>query len=678
MVQREASTDTVSNPLVRTAGVDFESSPTPLLVLSPDGVIKAASQAALALLHWERRLTGADFISILDEGSRDKSRALMAAASHGPTALHELNVQTGDGQVVMISFQALPLAPTSTGWGPQGDILLLQPMASMVATTERLIALNRRLDALFTIAAHASRSLGGRDLLREALGVTLAELDLQAAAVFLIDAPSESERGELAAVEQPILLHLAAHQGWSAEAAAERNATAWIGRRAHEQMAAEEQFVLTGSADELGIDPANLAGAGGLLLSIAGAPLRSEGRLVGWLVAVSDRYRAFTAGALDTLRAIGDVLGPPVENARLYEELIETSGQLQAVLEGIDSGVLLVDRAGIIRYANGRLGTLLESDVTAWPGMPRASVIDRQLAPLPGATSDFDGQLWEFTGPPRRVLRQFTDQVADRTSAPLGSIEVYTDVTTMEEMNRLKDEFVAAAAHDLKTPVTAVKGYAQIALRLARRNHDPRLVQQLEMVNARSDHLTFLMNSLLDLSRLQAGRLNLELERLPVAELVRRVAQHFDLDLQRRGRSLVVDQPAELLEVEWDSARIERVLINLVDNAIKYSPDGGAVELRIRRVEPRRAGERDEIEIAVTDQGIGIPAEERERIFDRFYRMPRTIEDGFKGTGLGLYICRRVVEAHGGQIGATDALHGGDGTTVFVVLPSSAPAQGAA
>jgi signal transduction histidine kinase len=280
----------------------------------------------------------------------------------------------------------------------------------------------------------------------------------------------------------------------------------------------------------------------------------------------------------------------------------------------------------------------------------------------------FDGDVLEWSGPLPRVLQRTIDDVYDGDGQPLGTIEVYADITHIEEVNQLKDEFVAAAAHDLKTPVTAIKGYAQIGLRLARRLDQPRLVQYLDMINTRSDELTYLMDSLLDVSRIQAGRLRLEIEPLLVHDLIAKVVQYFEFDLQRQQREIVVDLPPEPLRVEWDPPRMERMLINLISNAIKYAPHGGPIELRVRRLPSPTAGTND-IEIAVTDHGIGIPSAERERVFGRFYRVRQTIEAGFKGTGLGLYISQSVVTAHGGTIWADAALHGGPGTTIFVRLP---------
>ena len=635
-----------------------------LLELGSDGVVVAANATALRDLRCEQgQLVGRPFAELLEEGSRDKGRALLANAARGPTTTYELNHLAGDGAIVPIGYRGVPIPPDETSDRREGVLLIGRPLSAAVAATERLVGLNRRLNALFAIAAVASRSLVLADMLDEVLRLTLAELDAQAGLVLLADAP--------AALDPPhrragaARLRLVAQRGLS-PTAAERLYEA-LHPLAGGQPATRrgEPFVLRGDG-ELGIAPADLLASAGPLLSLAGVPLRSERRLLGWLYLVSDRYRAFDAGALELVGTIGGLLGPPVENAQLYGALIEASGQLGALLDNIDSGVLLIDGQNIVRYANARLGELLGADVGRWPGQPRGALLGALLAPVERPSAPFYGDLWATAGPPRRVLRRFTNQVTEPGGGPAGTIEVYSDVTTLHEMDQLKDEFVAAAAHDLKTPVTAVKGYTQIALRLARKSGDQRLLQQLEMINARSDDLAYLMDTLLDMSRIQAGRLRLDVEPAALSALVGRVARHFEFDLRRQKRTLAVDLPGEAIDLEWDGPRVERLLINLIGNALKYSPAGGPVELRARHLDD--AGE-DTIELAVTDHGIGIPPEERDRIFERFFRGRQAIADAFKGSGLGLYISQGVVAAHGGRIWAADALHGGPGTTIFVVLP---------
>jgi two-component system, OmpR family, phosphate regulon sensor histidine kinase PhoR len=644
-----------------------EYGPNPILELDATGAVRSANPAAIAELHYEAtQLPGHLFLDLLDEGSREKGQTMLDAAARGPTEVFELTQMAGDGTFVMVGYRAVPLPGQHPDGEPSGTLLIGRLLSTTVAATERLIALNRRLNALFTIASVASRSLVITAMLDEVLELALSELDAQAGAVLLRLAPVEGSLAHAASPEPPAPLRLAVEHGFAPNVAAALPGRLALTDEAHEQLARGKPFVLYGRVADIGLDPTDLLAPVGPLLSLVAVPLRSERQLLGWLFAVSDRYHAFEASDLELIGSIGDLLGPPIGNARLHGALLETSGQLGAVLDTIDSGVLLIDDGGIVRYANARLGHLLSLDVAGWPGRPRDQLIGQLLTPVDQPSTLFYGELWATTGKPARLLRRFTERIADASGVTTGTIEVYSDVTEIHNMDRFKDEFVAAAAHDLKTPVTAVKGYTQIAMRLARKSGDARLLQQLEMINARSDDLTYLIDTLLDMSRLQAGRLYLDIEPLALADLVARVVRHFDFDLRRQGRVLALDLPVAPVTVEWDGMRIERALFNLIGNALKYSPNGGVVELRARLL-LQAGGEL--VELAVTDHGIGIPPAERELIFERFHRAPQAIADGFKGSGLGLYICRSVIEAHGGQIWAADALHGGPGTTIFALLP---------
>lgn len=628
-----------------------------LLLLDAAGSIRYANAAAARELGIET-LGGQQWTHTLDEGSRGKAATLLRDARSGPTAPFELHQTRSDGSIVTIEYRALPEGDGQT-------LLIGRSLTETVATTQRLIALNQRLNALFAIAASA-RSLILAELLEQTLQITINELHLRAGAVFLADDPIAIASARPLPLLQPDQLQLIAQIGFTA--AFEQRLRDPARRTAfwNTNIGGVVQAVKNGTADEIGIAPGDLLVDVGPLLTVAATPLRNDDRLFGWLYVLTDRYRALADDELDLLQTIGNLLGAPVENARLHDALVNARGRLEAVLAGIDSGVLLVDQGGSVRYTNPQLGALLGVHVGAWLGRARDDVMPTTLLPLHDTTRMLHDDLWELGGTPRRVLRRHAAPIADTDGQPLGSIEVYTDITQLQETTRLRDEFVAAAAHDLKTPVTAIKGYAQIARRLARRLDDDKLAQQLEMINARSDELTLLMDGLLDMSRIQAGRLHLDPDPFTVRELLDDVIRHFDFDLRRRQRALTVDLPPEPIDVEWDRTRMTGVLINLVGNALKYSPDGGSIAIGVQQRGPC-------VEINVTDHGIGIPAAERDRIFERFYRVRSTVDHGFKGSGIGLYISQFIVRLHGGRIWATDALHGEQGTTLHVALPRVAP-----
>jgi two-component system, OmpR family, sensor kinase len=230
---------------------------------------------------------------------------------------------------------------------------------------------------------------------------------------------------------------------------------------------------------------------------------------------------------------------------------------------------------------------------------------------------------------------------------------------------RVRDEFLSIASHELRTPVTGIKGYAQLLLRAQSLNRlEPtRLTRSLRAIDEATDRLTTLTQDLLDVSRIRLGQLPLRLQELDLAELVRRVGDRYD-DQPSARHDLIVDIRAPIPPIQGDADRLEQVLSNLLENAIKYSPDGGPVRIELGRTH-------DEIVLAVRDEGIGLPPDAAETIFRPFGRAPNAAARNLPGMGLGLYICRNIVERHGGTIVAGSDGEG-RGTTFEITLPCNA------
>ncbi|WP_376796396.1 PAS domain S-box protein [Thermogemmatispora sp.] len=245
---------------------------------------------------------------------------------------------------------------------------------------------------------------------------------------------------------------------------------------------------------------------------------------------------------------------------------------------------------------------------------------------------------------------------------PLALV-IHQDVTPLKEADELKDEFISIAAHELRTPLAALTGYAEMLLRQTERGHGPPLApwqrEALEEIQQGTLRLAALTEELLDLSRLQAGRL--QLQRLPadVVPLVRQVVRRLQPTTTRH--QLEVEAPAQPLVALIDPHRLEQVLTNLVENAIKYSPQGGPVRLRIW------PDGQQAVVISVEDHGIGIPRHQQGQIGGRFMRAENARAWGIEGTGLGLYLARALVEQHGGRLWFES--EEGRGSTFFVRLP---------
>jgi two-component system sensor histidine kinase KdpD len=222
-------------------------------------------------------------------------------------------------------------------------------------------------------------------------------------------------------------------------------------------------------------------------------------------------------------------------------------------------------------------------------------------------------------------------------------------VAALRELDRMKTELLGTVSHELRTPLGSIKGYATTLLTHGNRLRKDEQREFLEIIDSEADRLRDLIENLLDLSRLEAGVLRIDRQPARLGGSAREVARK--VQLASPGHELGLEWPPDDPLVNADQKRIYQVLQNLLTNAVKYSPVGGCITLSGRV-------ERRELVISVADQGLGIPAAELDKIFDRFHRVQSEVSRGIGGTGLGLAICKGLVEAHGGRICAES---GGDG-----------------
>jgi signal transduction histidine kinase len=233
---------------------------------------------------------------------------------------------------------------------------------------------------------------------------------------------------------------------------------------------------------------------------------------------------------------------------------------------------------------------------------------------------------------------------------------VARDVTELTELDRLKDEFISVAAHELKTPIAIMKGYTQALLRTAQQLSPPHR-RMLEAIDRGSSRIDGIVKDLLDISRLHLGQLELTRERIDLSELVTEVVDRTALTTTKHRLKLISAEP---VVVCGDRDRLEQVLANLLDNAIKYSPRGGDVDVAVTV----RDGEAI---VSVRDYGVGIPRAKQPHIFQRFYRAHSGTPYDYGGMGVGLYISNEIVARHGGRMWF--ASEEGGGSTFYFSLP---------
>ena len=387
-------------------------------------------------------------------------------------------------------------------------------------------------------------------------------------------------------------------------------------------------------------------------------PLTAAGRTFGALMLVSgDPERTFDEDDLDFAKHLGRRAAVAVDNARLYRES-ERRARAALVVQHVADGVLLVNNAGVIRLWNpaaehltgvaaaealGRPAAQLFADWDSIAGLAESS----EHRPVTRALSINERELW-----------------VSLTAVDFGDGKVYAfrDLTEERAVEALKSDFVSTISHELRTPLAAIYGAALTLRREDVLLGEPQRTGLLEVIASESDRLARIVNDVLWVSRLESDGLRTKIAPCDAVALARTVvdaAQHY----VPPSIKLELAAPKKALpQVAADPDKVRQVLTNLVENAVKYSPDGGHVTLRVAV-----AGKR--MRFSVSDEGLGVPPAEHRRIFEKFYRLDPDLTRGVGGTGLGLYITRELLERMGGRIWVESS--GTGGSTFVAELPLS-------
>jgi len=236
------------------------------------------------------------------------------------------------------------------------------------------------------------------------------------------------------------------------------------------------------------------------------------------------------------------------------------------------------------------------------------------------------------------------------------------DMTEIKKVESIRREFLANVAHELRTPLTAISGYTELLRDGSFGLLDERQRRPLTIIAQSTDRLLEIINNLLDVSRIETGRVQLNMRSTPLQQIIRRCLDEYHLVVEKRGQTLTVDLPSDAPLLLCDLARTVQVLGNLLGNASKYTPEGGSIHLSAGP-----AAQAGYFQIAVQDTGVGIPLAEQQRIFGTFYRASNADQTNAAGAGLGLHISRSLVELQGGEIHFES--EPGQGSTFFFTLP---------
>lgn len=406
---------------------------------------------------------------------------------------------------------------------------------------------------------------------------------------------------------------------------------------------------------------------GDRILSCSGAPIRdANGAVTGGIVVFSD-------------------VTERVESRQRIEELAwdaaQRAGELETVIASIADGVMVADAAGRITLDNtaarrllGRTASLVMTDPAA--RLEELQLRNARMTPVTLEELPTVRALHGEIVTDQVLIVRRADTAADRyllfSGAPVrgtdgaitGTVAVFRDITALKEVEQMKDEFISIAAHELRTPLTAIKGYAELLdRRLTAHGDRARDRHAVGIIYKQAERLANLVNEMLDVSRIEAGRLHLNREPIDIGALVAEAVNNLRVSDATHTFAVEIEPG---IEVEADAARIEQVLINLIANAVTYSPEGGAITARARAVDGHAV-------VSIADQGIGIAPDDVPHLFDRFYRASNAGVARSGGMGLGLYICREIIERHGGTIRAESTADVGSTFTLTLPLAGTPP-----
>ena len=512
------------------------------------------------------------------------------------------------------------------------------------------------LAALTTIAAQVNCTQDLDEILSGALETTLEVVGVDAGEIFLID----KETGDLL---------LRAQQGLSQAFVADE-AVIGPGECLCGLSVESLQTVVAAdiAAHPARSRPACLREGFRSLLCL---PLLARGQVLGLLNVQTRNSRQFTAQDEELLTAIGNQIGIAIANARLIDDAERGRATLDSVMSSLVDGLLLVDRRGKIAYANPGAEEMLDLSDNTLVGQT-IEAVERKIA------SCVDGQervssllqtaiedpqstatvALAFSAPSARTLQARLFPIHNATGDNLGLGLLLRDITRERELDDMKSQLLSTVSHELRTPLASIKGFATTLLRQDVHWDEASRREFLSIIDEESDRLSELISNLLDMSRIEAGTLRVEPEPTDLLPIIDGTVSEFQV--MTREHPFQTHLPPSLPLVWADPRRARQVLRNLVENAVKYSPEGGPVTIAARV----GAGT---VEISVSDQGLGMDSAHLDRIFDRFYQVDSASTRKVGGSGLGLSICKAIVEAHGGRIWAES--QPGLGSTFHFTLP---------
>ncbi len=345
-----------------------------------------------------------------------------------------------------------------------------------------------------------------------------------------------------------------------------------------------------------------------------------------------------------------------------FEAIERERGRLKAILDSTSDAILVTDSRGRLILANPAAEQTFDIKAAEVVTYPLAQVIANEplVQLLTRPAEDRQTVVEEVFLPDGRTLYASAATIADGDGRTIGRVAVMRDITALKELDAMKDEFVATVSHDLRSPLTFMRGYATMIPTIGPLNEKQR--EFVDKIIGGIDQMSELIDDLLSIGRIEAG-IGIEMAPCEVGNLVRTVVAELRGQAEAKNLKLQLELPPTLPPIVGDGALIKRAVANLVDNAIKYTPQG-SVTVRVR--------EKDSyLVVSVSDTGIGIAPADQMRLFEKFYRIKRRDTLRIKGTGLGLAIVKSIAERHNGKAWVESKL--GEGSTFYLALPKEQP-----
>lgn len=547
--------------------------------------------------------------------------------------------------------------------------------------TAQLEREHRRTSTLLRIITEISASLDLDHVLSRTLEVLNEVIDAEQI-VCLVSRPDEQEPRHIVSISAPDMKPIPTT---AAVLDAERGLAGWV-------ITNRESILLDNVLQDdhwsAVVEPSST------YRSALGVPLLVGEDLLGSLLLFHHEVARFSEDQLDLVQAAAKQIGMAINNTELFKlirdqaedlgtmlrnQQVETS-RSHAILEAVAEGVLVTDARNKITLFNASAEQIL--------GLQSTQVLGRSLEHFIGlfgaAAQSWIDTIRSWTHRPDSYLTGETyseaitlenDRVVTVNLAPvfsreefLGTVSIFHDITHQVEVDRIKAEFVANVSHELRTPMTSIKGYVDVLLMGAAGELGEQQARFLEIVKNNTDRLTILVNDLLDISRIEAGRIKLTMQPVEMHDIVGELFSGLRLRAQKQAKPLefIVELPSDLPRVFGDPERVRQILSNLLENAYHYNLEDGTITLRAR-------SHQGFVQVDVIDTGIGIHPDDKERVFERFFRGEHPTVMATSGTGLGLSIVQNLIQLHGGSIWVESSGVPGKGSTFSFTLPIYEP-----